>query len=212
MLNLALNLILGILLVGENMMIKLPAPATDSNFSVERAINERMSVRSYKDTPLTLKEVSQLLWASQGIVASGRRAAPSAGATYALEIFFIAGKVEGLKPGLYKYRNKEHSLELLKEGDLRKGLCAAALNQDMILKAPATLVVTAVFERTRARYGARTERYVHMEAGHVGENIMLQATALGLGTVPVGAFNDAEVKKVLEIKEEPLYLFPVGWK
>ena len=212
MLNLALNLILGILLVGENMMIKLPAPATDSNFSVERAINERMSVRSYKDTPLTLKEVSQLLWASQGIVASGRRAAPSAGATYALEIFFIAGKVEGLKPGLYKYRNKEHSLELLKEGDLRKGLCAAALNQDMILKAPATLVVTAVFERTRARYGARTERYVHMEAGHVGENIMLQATALGLGTVPVGAFNDAEVKKVLEIKEEPLYLFPVGRK
>ena len=82
----------------------------------------------------------------------------------------------------------------------------------MILKAPATLVVAAVFERTRARYGARTERYVHMEAGHVGENIMLQATALGLGTVPVGAFNDAEVKKVLEIKEEPLYLFPVGWK
>ena len=212
MLNLALNLILGILLVGENMVIKLPAPATDSNFSVERAINERMSVRSYKDTPLTLKEVSQLLWASQGIVASGRRAAPSAGATYPLEIFLIAGKVEGLKPGLYKYRNKEHSLELLKEGDLRKGLCAAALNQDMILKAPATLVVTAVFERTRARYGARTERYVHMEAGHVGENIMLQATALGLGTVPVGAFNDAEVKKVLEIEEEPLYLFPVGWK
>ena len=212
MLNLALNLILGILLVGENMVIKLPAPATDSNFSVERAINERMSIRSYKDAPLTLKEVSQLLWASQGIVASGRRASPSAGATYPLEIFFIAGKVEGLKPGLYKYRNKEHSLELLKEGDMRKGLCAAALNQDMILKAPATLVVTAVFERTRARYGARTERYVHMEAGHVGENIMLQATALGLGTVPVGAFNDAEVKKVLEIKEEPLYLFPVGWK
>jgi len=212
MLNLALNLILGILLVGENMMIKLPAPATDSDFSVERAINERMSIRSYKDTPLTLKEVSQLLWASQGIVASGRRAAPSAGATYPLEIFLVAGKVEGLKPGLYKYRNKEHSLELIKEGDLRKGLCAVALNQDMILKAPATLVVVAVFERTRARYGARAERYVHMEAGHVGENIMLQATALGLGTVPVGAFNDAEVKKVLGIKEEPLYLFPVGWK
>ena len=212
MLNLALNLILGILLVGENMMIKLPAPATDSNFSVERAINERMSIRSYKDTPLTLKEVSQLLWASQGIVASGRRAAPSAGATYPLEIFLVAGKAEGLKPGLYKYRNKEHSLELIKEGDLTQALSAASLGQDTVLKAPATLVVAAVFERTRARYGARTERYVHMEAGHVGENIMLQATALGLGTVPVGAFNDAEVKKLLGIKEEPLYLFPVGWK
>ena len=212
MLNLVLNLILGFLLMGENMVIKMPVPATDSSFSVERAINERMSIRSYKDTPLTLKEVSQLLWASQGIVASGRRASPSAGATYPLEIFLVAGKVEGLKPGLYKYINKEHSLELIKEGDLRPALSAAALGQDTLLKAPATLVVAAVFERTRARYGARAERYVHMEAGHVGENIMLQATSLGLGTVPVGAFVDSEVKKLLGIKEEPLYLFPVGWK
>jgi len=212
MLNLVLNLILGIILAGENMVIKLPAPATDSSFSVERAINERMSIRSYKDTSLTLKEISQLLWASQGIVASGRRASPSAGATYPLEIFLVAGKVEGLKPGLYKYINKEHSLELIKEGDLRTALSAAALGQDTLLKAPATLVVAAVFERTRARYGAKAERYVHMEAGHVGENIMLQATALGLGTVPVGAFVDSEVKKLLGIKEEPLYLFPVGWK
>jgi len=212
MLNLVLNLILGVLLMGENMVIKLPAPATDSSFSVERAINERMSIRSYKDTSLTLKEISQLLWASQGIVASGRRASPSAGATYPLEIFLVAGKVEGLKPGLYKYINKEHSLELIKEGDLRTALSAAALGQDTLLKAPATLVVAAVFERTRARYGAKAERYVHMEAGHVGENIMLQATALGLGTVPVGAFVDSEVKKLLGIKEEPLYLFPVGWK
>jgi SagB-type dehydrogenase family enzyme len=212
MLNLALNLILGILLLGENMIIKLPAPATDSSFSVERAINERMSIRTYKDTPLTLKEVSQLLWAGQGIVASGRRASPSAGATYPLEIFLAAGKVDGLKPGLYRYKNKEHSLELVKEGDLRPALSTAALGQDTVLKAPATIVVTAVFERTRARYGARTERYVHMEAGHVGENIMLQATALGLGTVPVGAFNDGEVKKLLGIEEAPLYLFPVGWK
>jgi SagB-type dehydrogenase family enzyme len=212
MLNLVLNLILGFLLMGENMVIKLPAPATDSSFSVERAINERMSIRSYKDTSLTLKEISQLLWASQGIVASGRRASPSAGATYPLEIFLVAGKVEGLKPGLYKYINKEHSLELIKEGDLRTALSAAALGQDTLLKAPATLVVAAVFERTRARYGAKAERYVHMEAGHVGENIMLQATALGLGTVPVGAFVDSEVKKLLGIKEEPLYLFPVGWK
>ena len=212
MLNLVLSLILSALFMGENVVIKLPAPATDSSFSVERAINERMSIRSYKDTSLTLKEISQLLWASQGIVASGRRASPSAGATYPLEIFLVAGKVEGLKPGLYKYINKEHSLELIKEGDLRTALSAAALGQDTLLKAPATLVVAAVFERTRARYGAKAERYVHMEAGHVGENIMLQATALGLGTVPVGAFVDSEVKKLLGIKEEPLYLFPVGWK
>ena len=120
--------------------------------------------------------------------------------------------MEGLKQGLYRYKNKEHSLELIREGDFRKPISDRALRQDMILKAPATIVVSAVFERTRARYGTRAERYVHMEAGHVGENIMLQATALGLGTVPVGAFIDSEVKSVLGIKEDPLYLFPVGWK
>ena len=207
------NLILiCILIAGESIMIKLPDPVKDSKFSVERAINERRSIRTYKDAPLTLKEVSQLLWASQGTVASGRRAAPSAGATYPLEIFFVAGNVEGLKQGLYRYKNKEHSLELIREGDFRKPVSDRALRQDMILKAPATIVVSAVFERTRARYGTRAERYVHMEAGHVGENIMLQATALGLGTVPVGAFIDSEVKSVLGIKEDPLYLFPVGWK
>jgi len=200
------------LIAGESIMIKLPDPVKDSKFSVERAINERRSIRTYKDAPLTLKEVSQLLWASQGTVASGRRAAPSAGATYPLEIFFVAGNVEGLKQGLYRYKNKEHSLELIREGDFRKPISDRALRQDMILKAPATIVVSAVFERTRARYGTRAERYVHMEAGHVGENIMLQATALGLGTVPVGAFIDSEVKSVLGIKEDPLYLFPVGWK
>ncbi len=207
------NLILICMLIaGESIMIKLPDPVKDSKFSVERAINERRSIRTYKDAPLTLKEVSQLLWASQGTVASGRRAAPSAGATYPLEIFFVAGNVEGLKQGLYRYKNKEHSLELIREGDFRKPVSDRALRQDMILKAPATIVVSAVFERTKARYGTRAERYVHMEAGHVGENIMLQATALGLGTVPVGAFIDSEVKSVLGIKEDPLYLFPVGWK
>ncbi|MGB9824717.1 MAG: SagB/ThcOx family dehydrogenase [Candidatus Hydrothermia bacterium] len=205
------NVIL-ILLTGVGNMIKLPEPLKDSNFSLERAINERRSIRSYQDKPLTLKEVSQLLWASQGIVASGKRAAPSAGATYPMEIYIMVGNVDGLKAGFYKYHNKEHAIELVKEGDLRKAISDRALRQDMILKAPVTIVIAAVFERTRARYGARAERYVYMEAGHIGQNIMLQATALGLGTVPVGAFIDSEVKSVLGISEDPLYLFPVGWK
>jgi len=201
-----------LLLTGEIKMIKLPEPRKDSNFSLERAINERRSIRIYKDAPLTLKEVSQLLWAAQGKVASGKRAAPSAGATYPMEIYLIAGNVEDLSPGLYKYILDDHSLFLVKEGDLRKAVSERALRQDMILKAPITIVISAVFERTRARYGARAERYVYMEAGHIGQNIYLQATALGLGTVAVGAFIDDEVKRVLGIKEEPLYLFPVGWK
>ncbi|MEO0272652.1 MAG: SagB/ThcOx family dehydrogenase [candidate division WOR-3 bacterium] len=205
-------ILLGILLTGAQKMVKLPDPARDSNFSLEKAINERRSIRTYKDAPLTLKEVSQLLWAAQGIVASGRRAAPSAGATYPMEIYLLAGNVNGLNPGLYRYNHKEHAIELVKEGDLRKAVSDRALRQDMILKAPITIIITAVYERTRVRYGARAERYVHMEAGHIGQNIMLQATALGLGTVPVGAFIDSEVKSVLGISEEPLYLFPVGWK
>ncbi|MEO0247312.1 MAG: SagB/ThcOx family dehydrogenase [candidate division WOR-3 bacterium] len=207
-----LIILLGILLTGAQKMVKLPDPARDSNFSLEKAINERRSIRTYKDAPLTLKEVSQLLWAAQGIVASGRRAAPSAGATYPMEIYLLAGNVNGLNPGLYRYNHKEHAIELVKEGDLRKAVSDRALRQDMILKAPITIIITAVYERTRVRYGARAERYVHMEAGHIGQNIMLQATALGLGTVPVGAFIDSEVKSVLGISEEPLYLFPVGWK
>ncbi|MDI6850566.1 MAG: SagB/ThcOx family dehydrogenase [bacterium] len=193
-------------------MIKLPEPRRDSNFSLEKAINERRSVRTYKDSSLTLKEVAQLLWAAQGKVKSGKRATPSAGATYPMEIYLIAGKVENLEPGLYKYNHDEHSLQLVKAGDLRREVSERALRQDMILKAPVTIVVSAVFGRTRARYGARAERYVYMEAGHIGQNIYLQATALGLGTVAVGAFIDEEVKRVLGIKEEPLYLFPVGWK
>ncbi|MEO0198058.1 MAG: SagB/ThcOx family dehydrogenase [candidate division WOR-3 bacterium] len=205
-------ILFGILLTGAQKMVKLPDPARDSNFSLEKAINERRSIRTYKDAPLTLKEVSQLLWAAQGIVASGRRAAPSAGATYPMEIYLLAGNVNGLNPGLYRYNHKEHAIELVKEGDLRKAVSDRALRQDMILKAPITIIITAVYERTRVRYGARAERYVHMEAGHIGQNIMLQATALGLGTVPVGAFIDSEVKSVLGISEEPLYLFPVGWK
>lgn len=200
------------LIIGEVRMIKLPEPRRDSNFSLEKAINERRSVRTYKDSPLTLKEVAQLLWAAQGKVASGKRATPSAGATYPMEIYLIAGEVEGLEPGLYKYVYDEHSLQLVKVGDLRRVVSERALRQDMILKAPVTIVISAVFERTRARYGARAERYVYMEAGHIGQNIYLQATALGLGTVAVGAFIDEEVKRVLGIKEEPLYLFPVGWK
>lgn len=203
-------LLIPLILTGESKMVKLPEPAKDSNFSVEKAINERRSVRSYKEEPLSLKEISQILWAAQGTVASGRRAAPSAGATYPIEVYLIVGNVEGLEPGLYKYNQKDHSIIQVKKGDLRKSVSDRALRQDMILKAPATIVITAVFERTRARYGARAERYVYMEAGHVGQNIYLQATALGLGTVAVGAFIDSEVKSVLGIEEEPLYLYPLG--
>jgi SagB-type dehydrogenase family enzyme len=205
--------ILGII-GGENMeRINLPRPDFKGNLSVEEALKKRRSIRSYKPVPLTIKELSQILWATDGKTAEwGGRTAPSAGATYPLEIYAVVGNVEGLKPGLYYYEIDTHSLKLLKEGDLRVGLSKAALNQSSVRTAPVVIVITGIFERTTDRYGKRGERYVYMEVGHCGQNIHLQAEALGLGTVMIGAFDDEGVKKVLGIKENVFYLCPVGKK
>ena len=164
---------------------------------------------------MPLSHLSQVLWAAQGITdAQGLRAAPSAGATYPLEVFVLIGRdsVEGLDEGLYHYNVEDHSLHLYKEGDLRRQLSAAALDQGFIAEAPVDIVICAIYERTSWRYGKRAERYVHMEAGHVGENIHLQALALGLATVMVGAFHDEEVSRVIALSKEvePLYIIPVG--
>lgn len=193
--------------------IKLPSPELKGNVSVEETLAKRRSRREYKDEPLTLKEAGQLLWSAQGITAKwGGRTAPSAGATYPLEIYLVAGKVKTLAPGLYHYLPSSHTLVKVIEGDLRKQLAQAALGQKMIIKAPITIVITALFPRTTARYGERGVRYVHIEVGHAGENIYLQAESMGLATVAVGAFKDKGVKEILKLKEEPLYLMPVGWR
>lgn len=199
--------------VSNTEIIKLPKPNYEGKVSVEEALLKRRSIREYKDEPLTLEEISQLLWAAQGVTSSeGLRTAPSAGALYPIEVYFVAGKVEGLSAGVYKYKPEEHELLKIVDGDKRNELCDAALGQAWVREAPAVIVISALFERTTEKYGQRGERYVYMEAGHVAQNISLQATALNLGTVTVGAFDDEQVKKVLEIpaKEEPLYLMPVG--
>ena len=194
-----------------NKEIKLPSPMVKGTISVEEAISKRRSRREYKDEPLSLKEVSQLLWAASGITAKwGGRAAPSAGATYPIETYLLVGRAEKLDAGLYHYLPSSHSLIKVIEGDLRRQLASAALGQGMIREAPITIVLAAVFQRTTGRYGERGIRYVHMEIGHIGENIYLQAEAMNLSTVAVGAFNDEAVKKVLGLKEEVLYLMPVG--
>ena len=163
------------------------------------------------DAGATLEEVAQLLWAAQGITSEwGGRTAPSAGATYPLEIYVVAGEVEGLQPGIYRYLPDNHSATLVKEGDLRAALSSAALGQEWVRTAPACLVIAAVYGRTTRRYGERGRRYVHMEVGHVGQNVYLQAKGLGLGTVMVGAFDDEEVRELLGIEENPLAIMPVG--
>lgn len=199
---------------GESNVVRLPQPRYSSDVSVEKALLERRSVRSYKDEPLTLSEISQLLWAAQGITEKrmGFRTAPSAGALYPLEIYVVAGKVMNLSQGVYRYRPENHELIQTMTGDKRVELYNAALRQDCIKNAPVVIVISAVFERTTKKYGERGIRYVHMEAGHCAQNIYLQCVVLRLGTVTVGAFDDEAVKKILDLEknETPLYLMPIG--
>ena len=181
--------------------------------SLEELLRQRRSVREYADAPLTQDEVFKLLWVAQGITRPwGGRTAPSAGALYPLELYLVAGNVEGLAPGVYKYEPAEEELTHIKDGDVRAVLAAAALGQDCVKTGAIDIVIAAVYERTTGKYGSRGERYVHIEVGHAAQNICLQATALGLGLVTVGAFQDDLVKMIIgmEADETPLYIIPVG--
>lgn len=194
--------------------IKLPPPALESGYSLEKAIFERVSRRSFSERPLTLEQVAQLLWAAQGTgvdgVTGASRTAPSAGATYPMEIYLVVGEVDGLEPGVYRYNYAEHSLVKTASKDRREKLAAAALNQHFVASAPASIVLAADYGRTTSRYGDRGLRYVHMEVGHITQNIYLQCGSLNLGAVAVGAFDDERVKVLLEIEEEPLMIIPLG--
>ena len=164
---------------------------------------------------MTLAELAQLLWAAQGITSHwGGRTAPSAGALYPLETYVAVGNVEGLSNGVYKYKPERHELSKLRDGDVRLELGDAALQQVYVSKAAIHIVIAAVYDRTTIKYGDRGIRYVHMEAGHAAQNICLQATALNLGVVPVGAFYDDQLKSILTMpdNEAPLYIIPVGKK
>ncbi|MEJ5367855.1 MAG: SagB/ThcOx family dehydrogenase [Bryobacteraceae bacterium] len=194
-------------------VIRLPAPRTTGPVPLERALLERRSVRSYSRAPLSLEDIAQLLWAAQGITSrGGYRTAPSAGALYPLETFLCAGRVEGLPAGVYKYRPQAHELLRLSEGDFRDRLAGAALGQAWIREAPVTVALASVMSRITGRYQQRGVRYAWMEAGHAAQNVLLQAAALGLGAVPVGAFDDRAVQRILRMasEEEPLYLIPAG--
>jgi len=198
-------------------VFKLPSPVTVGTMSVEEAIFRRRSKREYLDKPLDGFQLSQLLWASQGITEPkwGLRAAPSAGGTYPLEIYAVVGEncVKDLRAGIYRYNPKDHTIVLITPGDFRTELLVAALNQEWVAKAPVSIVVTAVYERTTKVYGSRGTRYVNMEAGHVGQNVYLIATAMGLGGVVIGAFHDEQVQSVLRLPKDqvPLYIIPVGY-
>lgn len=188
-------------------LMPLPSPVVRGSVSVEEALAARRSVREYSTEALSRAEIGQLLWAAQGVTSfDGRRTAPSAGATYPLEI--LAATADGV----FRYLPRDHALRSVLSGDVRGNLARAAADQAFVGEAPLVIVVAAVPARTEARYGDRAERYVALEAGHAAQNVLLEAVALGLGAVPVGSFDDAAVAAVvgLEAGETPLYLLPVG--
>lgn len=197
-------------------IIQLPEPSQDSPVSIEQALLERRSVRHFTDEPLTLAEVSQLLWAAQGVTVrpDGRkgRTAPSAGALYPLEVYLTARNVEGLEPGVYRFIPEGHRLEKVLAGNIHSELAEAALGQPWVAQAPINIVIGAVYERTTVRYGEKGIRYVYMEVGHAGQNISLQVISLNLGTVVIGAFDDEKAKRIINMadNEVPLYIMPVG--
>ncbi|MCL5992222.1 MAG: SagB/ThcOx family dehydrogenase [Bacteroidetes bacterium] len=209
----------------DKTIIKLPEPILKSNVSIEEALLQRRSVREYADEPLTMQELSQLLWSAYGItqhafngpdfLRGGFRTTPSAGALYPLEFHVIAGNVDGLEPGIYHYNSEKHVLSKVIDSDKRKDISEAALQQEMFETAPVTIVIAAEVARTASKYGARgREHYVWLEAGHSAQNICLQCVSLNLGTCTVGAFDDAKIIRILNLKgeEEPVYLLPVGRK
>jgi len=187
--------------------IILPQPETSGSISIEETLLERRSVRNYTGEALSIEEISQLLWAAQGITDSrGFRTAPSAGALYPLNTYITKND------GTFAYDPLSHELIKLSDNDLRRSLYAAGLYQESIADAPVVFIITAVFKRTTGKYGDRGIQYVYIEAGHAAQNLLLQATALGLGGVTIGAFIDEQVSEIMKLSSEetPIYILPIG--
>ncbi len=217
--SLSFFLVMGLLEVrAGNTSISLPKPSFDGKISVEKAIKGRRTVRDFIDKSLSLDQLSQLLWAGQGVTDSleRKRAVPSAGALYPLDIYVLIGEkgVEKMEGGVYRYLPKEHSLLPIAKGDRRREISSASLSQMWMARAPVTFIITAEYRRITGKYGERGIRYALIEVGHAGQNLFLQAEALGLGAGIVGAFKDSEVSSIagLPSQHEPLLIMPIGYK
>jgi SagB-type dehydrogenase family enzyme len=199
--------------------ISLPKPSYKGTVSVEEALKLRRTHRSFTSRSLTLKQFSQILWGAYGVTdrkyGSFLKTAPSAGALYPLDIYGVVGKggVETLVEGVYRYNPEDHAASLLREGDLRAEVARQSLHQMWVAKAPLTLVITGEYERSTIKYGPRGVTYTHIEAGCVGQNIFLQAEAIGLKAGIVGAFNNRDLAKTMGLpaSHDPLLIMPVGF-
>lgn len=186
-------------------VLELPDPRIDGTTSFEQGLLQRSAIREFRPEPLSSAQLGQLLWAAQGETGDGRNA-PSAGALYPLEIYVAH---EG---GVYHYRPDGHEVAAISGTDIRQPLAAAALDQRAFHTAPAIVVIAGVNERMAVKYGSRAERYVLIEVGHAGQNLLVQAAVIGVGAVPTGAFDDGRVAELFGMPDgtAPLYLIPVG--
>lgn len=197
--------------------MRLPPPKTDGTLSVEQAIQQRRTVRSFQSQSLNLQQMSQLLWACQGITGRRgvKRAVPSAGALYPMDTYFVLGQnsVTQMQSGVYHYDPSNHALSCIRNQDMREAVAKASLHQMWMAQAPVNVVITAEYRRINIKYGKRGIRYAMIEAGHIGQNLFLQAEALGLKAGIVGAFHDVELVQILKIPptHEPLLIMPVGY-
>jgi len=183
--------------------VALPRGIDFPNKHVLEALAERKSVRRFSNGQITIKELSMLLWATGGIqrVEHGHefRTSPSAGALYPIETYFVANNIEAVDKGIYHYSVKDHVIEKIKGGDFRIVAAKAALNQEMCALAPAVIIWTAIFGRSKWKYKQRAYRYIYLDMGHMAENLALCATALGMGTCQIGAFYDDEFNEIIGV-------------
>lgn len=194
--------------------IELPEPNPKGALALEEALTLRRSLRAFAPDPLSLAHVGQLAWSAQGVTeaATGYRTAPSAGGTLPVEVDLVVHGVPGLEDGVYRYQPGAHALRRRLAGDRRQAVADATLNQGFVAEAPVIVALSAVAARTVPKFGAFTDRLIDMEVGHVGQNVSLQAVALGLGTVVVAGLREAELADALALGEgeRPIYLLPVG--
>lgn len=197
--------------------MKLRPPKTDGTVSVEYAIKQRRTIRSFSPEILNLNQLSQLLWSAQGMTENGgfKRAAPSAGALYPMDVYAVvgSGSVERIEAGVYHYEPNGHALSYITKKDVRDGVAKASLSQMWMARAPLNIVITAEYSRITLKYKERGIRYAMIEAGHIAQNLFLQAEAMGLKAAIVGAFHDNELIEILKIPRthEPLLIMPIGY-
>ncbi|MCK5833199.1 SagB/ThcOx family dehydrogenase [bacterium] len=209
-----MRIIITIFLLGVSVMaqiIDLPSPP-GNGIDLHSVMETRRSRRSFSEGSITLSAISELMWATAGITdfAKGFRVAPSAGATFPIDTYLLVERIEGIPPGIYRYIEDSHNLEVIMEGHFAEKLADAALGQGALHSAACVICLFAVVERTSARYGARAERYVDMEIGHIGQNIYLAVEGLNLSTVAIGAFHDDKVSELFSVDGIPRYLMPIG--